>query len=79
VSQIKILGVDEMTFQDLRKNLLLLKPGDIYNQRLVKVFLLQHRSLLADDTSSEPHFELQLDEQDGTVVITYDFRRCRVE
>jgi len=78
VSRINITGLDEPVFQNVRKDLLI-KPGDVYNQRLVKLFLEEHDSLLPTDASSERRFDLRLDERTATVEITYDFRRCDVE
>ena len=75
VSRIDIAGLDEPAFQKARGELGL-KPGDVYNQRLVNVFLKEHSALLPTDASPEPRFKLQLDEQAATVAITYDFRQC---
>jgi hypothetical protein len=34
-------------------------PGDVYDQRLVDLFLKRHEKLLPNDTSTEPRFSLQ--------------------
>jgi TonB family protein len=79
VSRVDIMGLDEPEFRKVRKELLV-TPGQPYNERLVGVFLRNHRKLLLpNDTSTEPRFTLQRNEGDSTVAITYDFRRCHVE
>ncbi|MGH9502340.1 MAG: TonB family protein [Terriglobales bacterium] len=78
VSRIDILGLDENVFQNLKKALLVM-PGDVYDQRLVDLFLQQQASLLPIDASPASDIDLRLDERAGTVAITYDLRRCGVE
>lgn len=78
VSRVDIMGLDEPEFRKLRKELLV-TPGQPYNERLVGLFLRSHRKLLPNDTSTEPRFSLQRNEEDSTVAITYDFRHCHVE
>jgi len=78
VSRIDMMGLDEPAFQSVLKDLLV-KPGDVYDQRLVDLFLQNHASLLPIDTAPDSHIDLRLDERAGTVDIMYDFRRCRVE
>jgi hypothetical protein len=51
-------------------------PGDIYNQRLVELFLQREASLVPPDSSTQPRFRLQLDEEGRTLALSYDFRRC---
>jgi TonB family protein len=78
VSRIDIMGLDEAVFQNALKDLLV-KPGDVYDQRLVDLFLQEHASLLPITAPPDSLIDLQLDERAGTVAITYDFRPCRVE
>jgi TonB family protein len=78
VSRIDIMGLDEAAFQHVTKDLLL-KPGDVYDQRLVDLFLEQHASLLPVSVSPDSLIDLQMDERAGTVAIVYDFRHCRGE
>jgi hypothetical protein len=78
VSRINIIGLDEAGFQDVQKDLVL-NPGDVYNERLVGLFLKNHASLLPSDASLEPRFNLELNEKAATVAITYDFRRCNID
>jgi hypothetical protein len=75
VSRIDIIGLDESGFQNVQREMAL-KPGDVYNQRLVDLFLQRSVPRLPADASLEPPFKLQLNEEAGTVAITYDFRRC---
>jgi len=78
VSRIEIMGLDEPVFQNVLKDLLV-KPGDVYDQRLVDLFLQKHASLLPTDASPASNVDLRLDERARSVAITYDFRRCGVE
>jgi TonB family protein len=78
VSRIDIMGLDEPVFQSVLKDLLV-KPGDVYDQRLVYLFLQKHASLLPITAPPDSFIDLQLNERAGTVAITYDFRPCRVE
>ncbi len=78
VSRIDIMGLDEAVFQNALKDLLV-KPGDVYDQRLVDLFLQEHVSLLPITATPDSLINLQPDERAGTVAITYDFRPCRVE
>jgi TonB family protein len=78
VSRISVIGLDESAFQNVLKEMTV-KPGDVYDQRLVDLFLQRSASLLSPDASSEPRFNLQLNEKQGTVAIRYDFRSCHVD
>jgi TonB family protein len=78
VNRIDIMGLDDAVFQRVLKDLLV-KPGDVYDQRLVDLFLQVHASLLPITAPPDSLIDLQLDERAGTVAIMYDFRPCRVE
>jgi len=71
ISAISIVGSDERVLRDASKDLPF-QPGNVYNQRLWELFLLQHASLLYRDRDRNE--DLRLDEQAGTVAITFDFR-----
>ena len=58
---------------------MILKPGDIYNQRLMELSLERYTSHLPAYASFEPHYQLHMDEPAGTVAMTYDFRRCHTD
>jgi outer membrane protein assembly factor BamA len=75
VDGINILGVDE-SFRAQMLLDFLLKPGQIYNGRLVELFLKrEHGSVLPNcDCNDRP--ALQLDEAAGLVTITFDLRSC---
>jgi TonB family protein len=75
VSRIDIMGLDEPVFQNARQDLLV-KPGNVYDQRLVKLFLQNHASLLPANVPPDSSIDLRLDEEAGTVALTYDFRPC---
>ncbi len=69
VSSISIVGADAELLNDLG-----LKPGQIYNVRLVEIFLRKH---LPGADVSDPNVQRRLlDERNGTVALTFDFRNC---
>jgi len=70
VSSINALGLDQQGSQEAMKDFPL-KPGDIYNQRLLDVWM-EH--LLSRDSVTLA--ELQPDETAGTVAITISFHHC---
>ena len=71
VSDINILGVDDSTRTQMLQGFLL-KPGQIYNGRLLELSLQEHRSILPCCGSSER----ALDEKAGAISLTFDFRSC---
>jgi outer membrane protein insertion porin family len=79
ISGINFLGLDEPSSQNLLKDLLLLRRGNVYNQRLVNLAFKAQPSLVPTDTTPESRVRLQLDERAATVGITLDFRPCPVE
>lgn len=67
ISSIDILGADPQVLNDLP-----LKPGQVYNVRLVDLFLRKH---LPDIDVNDPRIQQRLlDERRGTVALTFDFR-----
>jgi outer membrane protein insertion porin family len=70
VSSIHTLGLDEHGSQAVKKDFLL-KPGDVYNQRLLN---LSTKRLSTRQTFMLA--ELNQDERAGTVAITISFRQC---
>jgi outer membrane protein insertion porin family len=78
VSRIDIIGLDESGFKNVLKEIFV-TPGDLYNQRLVDLFLQHSASLLPPEAAPEPRFNPQLNKSAATVAIRYDFRRCPVD
>jgi len=78
VSSINVLGLDEQESQNALKDLLL-KRGDIYDQRLIELFLQKLEFLRPGDSPSPSLVQRRLDEQVATVAITFDFRQCPTE
>jgi outer membrane protein insertion porin family len=70
VNRINAIGFDEHGSQDIVKDFLL-KPGDIYNQRLLDLSM-EHLSSRQSVTLAE----LDPDETAGTVAITISLRHC---
>jgi hypothetical protein len=67
VSSIGILGADPEVLHDL-----LLTKGQVYNVRLVNLFLRKH---LPGADVNDPNVQQRvLDERNGTVALTFDFR-----
>jgi len=75
VDHINIEGLDEHTFQNVGKSLYL-QPGDIYNERLANLWLEKNSRLIPPDGSPSPRMTVEADGEAGTLVMTYDFRRC---
>jgi outer membrane protein insertion porin family len=71
VSNINVIGHGADVSQDL-----FLKPGDIYNQRLARLFIQEDDPSSLADASPDSRIHLQLDEQAGTLAIIFDFREC---
>lgn len=69
VSSIDIVGADAKLLNDLA-----LTPGQIYNVRLIELFLRKH---LPGADVNDPNIQRRrLDERNGTVALTFDFRSC---
>lgn len=69
VRSIGIVGAGAQVLNDLA-----LTPGQIYNVRLVELFLRKH---LPGADANDPNIQRRLlDERNGTVALTFDFRRC---
>ena len=69
VSSIDIVGADAEVLNDLA-----LTPGQIYNARLVELFLRKH---LPGADVNDPNIQRRLlDERNGTVALRFDFRSC---
>jgi TonB family protein len=71
VSGIDLVAQDEQTLT-LASNELLLKVGQVYNQRLIDLFSRKYPLNIAKNSVSGRN----LDERKGTVSITLDLRRC---
>lgn len=75
VDGINILGVDLSSRAQMLQDFLL-KPGQIYNGRLVELFLKgEHGSALSNCECGD-HPAMQLDEKAGLVTLTFDFSSC---
>ena len=70
VGSINAIGLDEHSSQDAMKDFLL-KPGDIYNRRLLDLSMKRLSS-----RQSGALAEVHQDETAGTVAITINFRHC---
>jgi outer membrane protein insertion porin family len=69
VSSIDIVGADAQVLKDLA-----LIPGQIYDVRLVELFLRKH---LPEADVNDPNIQHRLlNERDGTVALTFEFRSC---
>ena len=71
VSAISLLGLDNHLLEDSP-----LQPGNIYNQRLARLFIQEHAPSSLADALPDSRIHLQLNEQTGTLAITFDFRDC---
>jgi outer membrane protein insertion porin family len=74
VNEINILGVGEPVRAQLLRDFFI-KPGQIYNQRLVQLTMQKHQSMFHNcECNDRP--VLDLDERTGTVTLTFDARTC---
>jgi TonB family protein len=78
ISRVDVIGLDEPAFENVKREMIL-KPGDIYNQRLMELFQERYSSRSPDYESTEPRYQLRMDEPAGTVSMTYDFRHCHTD
>jgi hypothetical protein len=58
---------------------LLLKPGDIYDKRLVDLLFEKLKPSSLQVASSDSRVDEQIDEKAGTVAITFDYRPCPLQ
>ncbi|HEY6370455.1 MAG TPA: TonB family protein [Candidatus Sulfotelmatobacter sp.] len=77
ISRVNVVGLDEKAFQNVKREMIL-KPGDIYNQRLMELFQERYTSQ-SSNASLEPRYQLHMDQSAGTVAMTYDFRLCQTD
>jgi len=75
VDHVNIQGLDENTFEKVRKSLYV-KSGDIYNEQLANLWLEKNSRLIAPDKSLRDRIKLDVNENLRTLVMTYDFRHC---
>jgi outer membrane protein insertion porin family len=78
ISGINVLGLNEQESQKALKDLLL-KRGDIYDQRLLEVFLQKLGFLMPGDSPSPLMLQRVPDEQEGTVALTFDLGHCPIQ
>lgn len=78
ISRVDVVGLDEANVENVKREMTL-KPGDIYNQRLMELFQGRYSSRFPAYESSEPRYQLHMDETAGTVAMTYDFRHCQTD
>jgi outer membrane protein insertion porin family len=67
VSSIDIVGAESQVLNDLP-----LRPGQVYNVRLIDLFLRKH--LPGANVNDPKILQRSLDERNGTVALTFDFR-----
>jgi outer membrane protein insertion porin family len=72
-SSVNVLGVNERVQQELSKDFPI---GQAYNWRAIELFLVRHSSILKFAHDDPTHIDRRLDEQAGTVAITFDARPC---
>jgi outer membrane protein assembly factor BamA len=75
VSSINVTGLDEHGPRDIMKEFLL-KPGDVYNQRLLE---LSTKRLSAPESGMWARCQVQQDETAAAVAITISFLRCSAQ
>jgi outer membrane protein insertion porin family len=76
VSSIEVIGVDAAAERKIFKDF---PAGQIYNPRLLALFVEKHSSLFPLPSNDPFHVKTRRDEQAGTVSIILDARLCMVE
>jgi outer membrane translocation and assembly module TamA len=71
VNSINLIGEDANSLEAAGKDLIL-KPGQVYNQRFVDLFVMKHPSENVSDSTTMFH----VNEHEGTVDVTLDLRHC---
>jgi len=74
VSSLKTLGLEDADLNDS-----LLKPGDVYDKRLVDLLFEKYKPSSLQDASHDSRINEQIDEKAGMVAITFDFRPCPLQ
>jgi outer membrane protein assembly factor BamA len=74
VGNVEVLGMNEPARQEVLKDLLI-SPGQIYNSRLWEMSL-QKLNLRLPDCRCAENRPLALDEREGIVLLTLDYRPC---
>jgi hypothetical protein len=75
VNDINILGLSESARAQMLQEFLL-KPGQIYNERLAELSLKRARGSVLPNCGCSERPAFQLDEEAGLVTLTFDFRSC---
>ena len=78
ISSTNVIGIGESAGGALLQDLPI-KPGQIYNGRLVGLFWERHPELLLADATPSSKTILRLDEKNGALAVTFDLRRCPTE
>ena len=74
VTSLKTVGLEDANLNDS-----LLKPGDIYDKRLVDLLFEKYKPSSLQAASADSRISEQIDEKAGTVAITFDFRPCPLQ
>ena len=74
VGSVEVLGLDQETVDSVLKAKL--RPGDVFNPKLVEEFSKKNKPLLPPDASPRDDMQLKQDGRNGTVAIEFDFRSC---
>jgi outer membrane protein assembly factor BamA len=75
VGKFTILGLEQSLVQKLVAESGL-RPGSIFNPRLLEQFFTNNKSVLPPDANFDNDVEYRTNEQEGTVDIIMDFRTC---
>ena len=74
--QFRVSGIDVVGADTRLANELLMKRGDVYNQHFVDLFFQEYGDVIPPGRSPSSVTRLRLDERNGAVEITLDFRPC---
>ena len=74
ITSLKTVGLEDANLNDS-----LLKPGNIYDKRLVDLLFEKYKPSSLQAASADSRISEQIDEKAGTVAITFDFRPCPLQ
>jgi hypothetical protein len=74
-----VRSLNTLGLVDAGLNESLLKPGDIYDKRVVDLLFEKLKPSSLQVASPDSRIDEQIDEKAGTVAITFDYRPCPLQ
>lgn len=73
IDKVEVSGLDARTESLLRS---MIKPGDVFNNDVVKQFFVENKSVLPSNASPEQNLEIKKNVRDGIASLRFDFFTC---